>query len=353
MPISRPEISVLLAYAKIALYDDLVASSVPDDPYLSRELQRYFPSDMRERFPQAIETHRLRREIIATGLANSIINRGGPALVAQMADRTGASAADVAFAFAIVRDAYGMQALNAEIDELDTAIPGNLQIELYALVQELLLSEIVWFLRHGAGEAGSSQRGDDGGDGQGGEGLAGMVERYGAGIAAFREALPEALDEAALALIEAKRADLGAHGVPDALAATIAFLPHTARATDVVLVAEEAGVSVGEATGVYVGVGHHFHIDRLTDMARALKPTEHYERLAIARTRERLEEVQRRLTRTVLRSEHASVAEWTERNVDAVRAREAVSTIAAETTPTLSKVTVAAGFLADLAVADA
>src|SRR6201999_4073714 len=81
--LTRPELAVLLAYAKLTLYGDLLESSVPDDPYLGRELQRYFPSLLVERYPDALEQHRLRREIISTQLTNSMINRGGPAFVAH------------------------------------------------------------------------------------------------------------------------------------------------------------------------------------------------------------------------------------------------------------------------------
>ena len=76
--LTRPELAVLLAYAKLTLYSDLLESSVPDDPYLGRELSRYFPSQLVERYPDALESHRLRREIISTQLTNSMINRGGP-----------------------------------------------------------------------------------------------------------------------------------------------------------------------------------------------------------------------------------------------------------------------------------
>ena len=76
--LTRPELAVLLAYAKLTLNDDLLETAVPDDPYLARELVRYFPAAIQERFPEAIEAHRLRREIIATVLSNSLINRGGP-----------------------------------------------------------------------------------------------------------------------------------------------------------------------------------------------------------------------------------------------------------------------------------
>ncbi len=107
-PFTRPELSVLLAYAKLTLYDDLLESAVPDDPYLARELGRYFPKAIAERYPDALEHHRLRREIIATQLANSMINRGGPSLIVRIADQTGAAPAAIASAFAAVRDSYGM-----------------------------------------------------------------------------------------------------------------------------------------------------------------------------------------------------------------------------------------------------
>jgi len=148
LPLSRPELAVLLAYAKLTLKDDLLATGVPDDPYLARELVRYFPPALRERFPDAIENHRLRREIIATGLANSAINRAGPAAAIRLMDETGAELPSLAMAFAVVRDAYDMSGLNAALDALDNRIDGTLQLKLYARIQDLLLSRVVWFVRN-------------------------------------------------------------------------------------------------------------------------------------------------------------------------------------------------------------
>src|SRR5260370_30238630 len=87
-PFTRPELAVLLAYAKLTLYDDLLASSVPYDPYLARELSQYFPCEVRDKFPDSVEFHRLRREVISTNLANAVINRGGPACVVRQTDPT-------------------------------------------------------------------------------------------------------------------------------------------------------------------------------------------------------------------------------------------------------------------------
>ena len=123
--LTRPELAVLLAYAKLSLHDELLDSPVPDDPYLGKELERYFPAEMRERFPDAIASHRLRREIIATQLANAIINRGGPTMVARLVDQTGADAPTIAAAYAATRDSFGLTELNAAIDALDGVVPGR------------------------------------------------------------------------------------------------------------------------------------------------------------------------------------------------------------------------------------
>ncbi len=146
--LTRPELAVTLAYAKLTLYTDLLNSPVPDDPYLARELDRYFPKALSSRFPDAVKEHRLRREIIATMLANSIVNRGGPSFVARVADEADAEPAAIARAFAVVRNSYRMTELNGEIDALDAKISGALQLELYAEVQNLLLDRVIWFIRN-------------------------------------------------------------------------------------------------------------------------------------------------------------------------------------------------------------
>ena len=106
--LTRPELAVLLAYAKLSLYSELLDSKMPDDPYLGRELGRYFPKEMSERYADALHAHRLRREIIATQLTNSMINRGGATLIVRIADQTGAAPPAIAAAFAAVRNSYDL-----------------------------------------------------------------------------------------------------------------------------------------------------------------------------------------------------------------------------------------------------
>ena len=124
-PFTRPELAVLLAYAKLTIYDDLLASGVPDDPYLARELSQYFPREVQDKFADAVKCHRLRREIISTNLANAVINRGGPACVVRLIDEADADLPSVVMAFVAVDESYGLNRLNDAIDALDTRSTGN------------------------------------------------------------------------------------------------------------------------------------------------------------------------------------------------------------------------------------
>src|SRR5690606_11714950 len=135
----------------------IVASGVPDDPYLASELFRYFPERMRNRYAAEIEGHRLRREIIATQLANSIINRGGPTVLVAARDRTGAPVGTLTRAYAAVRDSFGLQALHADIEALDNKVPGALQLKLFSVIQDVLVDRLGWFTRNVDPQAGLAE----------------------------------------------------------------------------------------------------------------------------------------------------------------------------------------------------
>jgi glutamate dehydrogenase len=334
-PLTRPELAVLLAYAKLSLHADLLDSAVPDDPYLARELGRYFPKVLGERFPEALENHRLRRDIIATQLSNSMINRGGPSLVVRIADQTGATPARIAAAFAAVRDSYGMTALNTEIDALDAKIPGKVQLELYAAIEDLLLDRLVWFLRN----VDVSQ------------GLAAIVEHYRKGIAAVAGALDTAMSSEAAAARTGRTAELQFAGAPPDLARRIADLAVLAAAPDIVLVAERTRKPVAEVTTTYFAAESYFRLDRIAQAARDIPVTDYFDRLALDRALDSIGDAERRIAAAMLAdgaSGAGAVDAWvTPRKAEVERIRHAVHEIAG-TGLTLSKVSVAASLLGDL-----
>jgi glutamate dehydrogenase len=335
LPLTRPELAVLMAYAKLSLYSDLLGSPVPDDPYLGRELGRYFPKVVSERFADAMAQHRLRREIIATQLANSMINRGGPSLVVRIADQTGATPAGIAAAFAAVRDSYGMTQLNTDIDALDGTIPGALQLELYAAVQDLLLDRIIWFRRHADLT----------------KGLADVVAHYRAGIEEVTTALDRVTAGDAAERRARRLAELTAAGVPDGLARRIASLPALAAAPDVVLVADRTGKPVADVAETYFAAGAYFRLDRILGAARGIEVTDYFDRLALDRTLDSIAEAERQLAAEMLGNGVAgtgAVEAWVApRSSEVERIRSTVHTIA-DSGLTLSKLSVAASLLGDL-----
>lgn len=336
LALTRPELAVLLAYAKLSLNNELLDSSVPDDPYLGRELERYFPTEISNLFPDALHAHRLRREIIATQLTNSMINRGGATLTVRIGDQTGASAASIAAAFAAVRQSYDMIALNSAIDALDNKISGKIQLDLYAMVQDLLLDRLVWFLRN------VDLR----------QGLEKIVAHYRDGIAQVAAALDDALSKEALAAREARLAELAKAGVPPELARRLASLPALKAAPDIVLVADRAQKPVDEVTATYFAAEAFFQLDRVANAVPGIAVADYFDRLALDRALDSIGEAERRLTAAMVGNGHAgagAVQEWLKpRQAEVERIRAAIHEIAGSGL-TLSKLSVAASLLGDLA----
>ncbi|MET0428622.1 MAG: NAD-glutamate dehydrogenase domain-containing protein, partial [Microvirga sp.] len=334
--LTRPEIAVLLAYAKLSLHDELLDSAVPDDPYLGRELDRYFPGEMRERFPDAIAGHRLRREIIATQLANAIINRGGPTMVARLTDQTGTDAPTIAAAYATTRDSFGLGDLNASIDALDGVVPGALQLRLYGDLQDLLMSRIVWFIRN-VDFANHSL--DD------------IIGTYAQGIRDVEASLRETLAPEAIAAWEARAAALVENGTPADLAGRLAALPDLVAAPDIVLTARRTDKPVIEIARTHFAVENAFHLGALIGAARGINVNDYFDGLALDRAIDAIASAHRNLTAEVsaqnLPAQEAMTA-WTgRRGADIDRIKGAIDSIVSSGL-TLSKVTVASSLLGDL-----
>ncbi|WP_100959297.1 NAD-glutamate dehydrogenase [Bosea sp. FBZP-16] len=333
--LTRPELAVLIAYAKLALHDALLDSAIPDDPYLKSELIRYFPQPLREGYAKEIAGHRLRREIVATQLANAIINRGGPAIVSMLADQTRAEAPAIAAAYAVARDAFDLIALNGAIDALDAKLPGKTQTGLYAAAQELVVDRMRWFLRRGVAKPGAIEQ---------------TVAHYAKGVGALEGALGELLPEAAAQARNARIAALTAEGVPEALAIRVASLPWLAEATDIVDIASRTKRDIVEVARIHFGTDSVFGFSTLRSAAEAVPATDDYERLARQRAVETLTDGHAGLTQEIATGKPGpdALKDWlAERGADAERTRATVSAIAMSGL-SLPKLMVAAGMLADL-----
>ncbi len=281
------------------------------------------------------QRHRLRREIIATQLANSIINRGGPSFAVRIEDQTGAPAARMAAAFAAVRDSYEMSTLNAEIDALDNKVPERLQRELYIAVQDLLRDRLVWFLRNVDFAPG----------------LAAVVEHYRLGIAAVEAALDHALVPEAAAARAARRDELMLQGVPEALARRFADLPGLLAAPDIVNVADRTQQQIADVAATYFAAESFFRLDRIARAAHAINVSDYFDRLALDRALDSIGDAERRLAAAMAGKGAAgasAVQAWiAPRRQEVDRIRTQVDEIASSGL-TVSKLTVAASLLGDL-----
>ena len=128
--LTRPELAKLLAYAKIDAFDAIVASDTPDDPHFEAALKAYFPPQL-AKYAAAMQRHRLRREIIGTGLADDLVNMGGPTFVDRVRETARAETPAIARAFEIARQAFRFEDLGARIDALDNRAPAATQTALH------------------------------------------------------------------------------------------------------------------------------------------------------------------------------------------------------------------------------
>ncbi|HEV8019096.1 MAG TPA: NAD-glutamate dehydrogenase [Steroidobacteraceae bacterium] len=296
---TRPELAILLAYSKIWLNNHLLASDVPEDPYLSTELERYFPAAIQQRFARAISHHRLRREIIATATTNSLVNRMGPTFVPRMQEDVGAEPAQIARAYTAAREIFAMREVWEQIEALDNKVPAKLQYEAAFQTSRLLRHVSYWLL---------SARGRD-------LQVAAAVAEFRHGVHQLEGATPEVLTGTELARFEEGRARYVKAGLPAPLAARIASLEALNAALDIVEIAASHPVSVPETARVYFEVGTRIGIDWLRARIEKLDVEGPWQAIARTGLRDAALRVHRRLTERVLArkdrgSAQARVTAW-------------------------------------------
>ena len=264
--LTRPELSVLLAYAKNALYSEILPSDLPDARFLEATLQDYFPKPLREKYAEKIGKHRLRREIIATVVTNDIVNRVGITFVHEVMDKTGMKAGDVARAYFICREIFGMSDLWAKIEALDNTVPADVQETMLVECGRLIERATIWFLRQGPHPLSILEN----------------VGAYGPGIGQLVANLQTILTKSHLQILGERTAGLVEQGAHHAIAGRIASLGFLVPACDIVRIAEGAGAEIEETARIYFSIGSRFGFDWLRRAAAALPTNTHWDKQAIA-----------------------------------------------------------------------
>ncbi len=281
--LTTPERSVLLAYSKMTLFDDLVASTLVDDEYVARTLVDYFPPLLRARYAPVMTRHPLRREIIATVVANGMINRTGSTFVQRMIEDTGARPDEVTRAFILVRDVFGLEAIWAAIDALDNRVPAQLQYEMLIEAGRLVLRGTLWFLRRRRERLP----------------IARVIEIFRPRLEQLQARIPAVLAAGDRASWEAHAQRLAQAGVPGELAHRVASLGALYATLDVTEVAMAQKKSIESIAALYFALVGELELRWFSEKITALPTDTPWQALARNALRDDLSNEQRALASSV------------------------------------------------------
>jgi glutamate dehydrogenase len=284
--LTTPELAILLSYSKITLYKELLTSDAPEDPYLSGELERYFPTPLRERFREQMREHRLHREITATHVTNSMVNRCGPSFAFRLGEETGVAAPDIVRAYTAAREIFNLRGLWKETEALDNRVGAETQIKILLDGRKLVERATRWLLRN-------RQTPLD---------IAAAISHFSEAAAELAERIPDLALDGDREALERQREQLVEAGVPSELAKRVAILGPIFSALDIADVAGETGRSLAATAAAYFTLGDRLKLHWLRGHIEALPRDNRWRTLARAALRDDLYDQQAALTAEILHS---------------------------------------------------
>jgi glutamate dehydrogenase len=283
--LTRPELAIILSYSKIELRASLIDSDIPEDPYLARELEAYFPQRLKKRFAPLIHKHKLAREIIAMLIASSMVNRMGPFFVLRAEEEIGANVTQIARAYAIVREVFDVRGLWREIEALDYVVEAAVQYDSMFQLSRMVRRAVYWFL----------QNHSDALD------IEPMVTRFRPGVEELYDSVAERVTGRVAERLARETAQFQSVGVPPPLAKRIASLAMMTQALDIIELAREFKLTLPEVATLYLELAQTLRLDWIREQIEALKAESRWRAMARATLRETLAQQLRALVRSVLR----------------------------------------------------
>ncbi len=282
--LTAPELAVILAYTKNRLFDEVISTSLPDDPYLRDQLHGYFPQALQERFPAEIDAHPLRREIITTTLVNEVVNNAGTTFVFRLGMETGSATEDLFRAYAVAHAVYRVDEIWQEVSRLDNVVPAEIQTWMRLQARTVVERATRWL-------AVNRRPPID---------IAWQVGFFEAPMARLLTELPGLLTGGELALYESRRDRMLGAGVPKELAERIAVLSPAYAGLGMIETAVSTGTDLYEVAQVYYALGERLMLDRLLDRIMGLPRADRWQTMARAAQRDELGSLHTQLTGQVL-----------------------------------------------------
>ena len=292
--LTRPELSVLLAYTKLWLVDEVIDTNVPDDPFFARELVEYFPEAIRS-FHKAMADHRLRREIIATRIANEIVDTCGISFVHEAILVTGASVREIVLCYEAARQIFSVGQFAANVDALDNQISAQAQIGLYQEAVRLL-KEQVYRLATDIQALSCLES----------EGIEGLVKRYREPVQALYHGYASMVPQDELRAVEARKSAWVQQGATEDLSQEVALFDTLKHAIDIVDISRATNQSIDCIGGLFFSLGHQLKLDTLREHMRRRAGGDGFDRRAIRRLMEAVTTEQRQMALNL----SATVGAW-------------------------------------------
>lgn len=283
--LTRPENAVLLAYSKIVLNDELANSELVDDEYMSSMLIGYFPSDLQKSYQDAIRKHPLRKEITATAISNSVINRVGATFVHYVQEDSGAASWEITRSFILTRDVFDLNALWKAIEQLDNAISAKMQLQMFLEIGRLVMRGTLWFLRRRREKFP----------------IAEVLNIFMPEIKKVAHQLKDLLAPSDLDALNESEKQFIESGVPSDLAAHIACLDGLYSALDIIEISKETQRSIEVVAKIYFFLIGQLDLRWLYNKINQLPTDTHWQTLARAALRDDLANQQRELATSVLK----------------------------------------------------
>jgi glutamate dehydrogenase len=276
----RPSIAVLMCYSKTILKEQILASVVPEENYMAQFLISSFPVPLRERFSKQMQSHPLKREIIATRLSNIIVNEMGFTYIYRLQDETGAPVSAIVRAYMITRNVLNLDSVLRQIEELGTRISASKQVEMMMLYARLSRRITRWFLR-------SQRKAVD---------ISETVKLYSQGLIELKMSIPAILTEERRIKYDEHYQGLVDEGIPPMLAHELTVTKSLFAATDIIEIAYKRDLKVTKVAELYFGIGEFLDLSWMRKQIIMHASENHWESLSREALRDDLDWQQRQLT---------------------------------------------------------
>nr|CDP79328.1 NAD glutamate dehydrogenase [Bartonella schoenbuchensis]CDP79543.1 NAD glutamate dehydrogenase [Bartonella schoenbuchensis] len=303
--LTRPELAVILAYAKLTLQEEIINNSIVDNHYFDTTLLNYFPTQLQKSFKNEIINHQLRRDIIATLIANDIVNRGGPTFVSRLQDKTGQKVENIIRVFIAIRDGFEIPQLSDQIDNLDNKISGVVQNKFYAAITSMLFETTNWGLLN--------------------IDLSVSLEELVTTIQQARKAIEKQLTHSNNEDIHEKIAEKVAlyseEVIPNTLAKQLALLEAAPMICDISLIAKQSQSDLTKAAKIYFSLTQIIRINRINDASQTIPVLDYYDGMVLSQAKENIAENVRQIVIKILKNygdKNDPLAAWVKTEEDQI-----------------------------------